>query len=143
MPITRLTPETKVADLLNAYPFMLEFMTTLSPRFKLLKSPVAMKTVGSVATLAQAASIGGLSIDTFLSRMAEKIAAETGGDVSWATGGSKVDRLEDADARHEVLKEIIRDLHAGGSMESVKARFRELIRDIDASEISKMEQRLI
>ncbi len=143
MPITSLTPNTMVAEVLSAYPFMLEFMTTLSPRFKLLRNPVAMKTVGSVATLAQAASIGGLSVDTLLSRMAEKIAAETGEEVSWSAGGSKVGRMEDVDARHEVLKEIIRDLHAGESMESVKARFRELIRDIDASEISKMEQRLI
>lgn len=141
--IDKLTPKTKVADILDAYPFMPEFLVELSPKYKLLTNPVARKTVGAVATLAQAASIGGIGIDELLSKMADKIEAETGTAVSWSAGEAETERLEDPLARHEVLKEIIRDLHAGADMQSVKARFRDLIRDIDAAEISKLEQRLI
>jgi DUF438 domain-containing protein len=51
--------------------------------------------------------------------------------------------IMDADARQEVLKDIMRDLHGGVEMSILKRRFHELIKDIDPSEIAKMEQRLM
>ncbi|NLK07123.1 MAG: DUF438 domain-containing protein [Firmicutes bacterium] len=45
--------------------------------------------------------------------------------------------------RQEQLKRIIRDLHAGQSVEDVKDRFRALIEDIGGTEISQLEQALI
>ena len=54
-----LTRKTKVASLLDEYPFMLDFLARVTPKFKLLKNPIARKTVGNVATLSKAASIGG------------------------------------------------------------------------------------
>lgn len=45
--------------------------------------------------------------------------------------------------RIRTLKEIIRSLHAGESLETVKARLRELVRETDHSEIVAMEQELI
>lgn len=50
---------------------------------------------------------------------------------------------EERQARQEILKGIIRDLHQGEDMEVLKQRFRDLITDIDASEIAAMEQGLI
>jgi DUF438 domain-containing protein len=46
-------------------------------------------------------------------------------------------------ARREILKGIIRDLHAGAEPGTLRARFRELVKDVDASEIAKMEQELV
>jgi hypothetical protein len=42
-----------------------------------------------------------------------------------------------------MLKGIIRDLHKGEDMESLKRRFRKLIQDVSPSEIANMEQKLI
>jgi DUF438 domain-containing protein len=46
-------------------------------------------------------------------------------------------------AKQEILKAIIRDLHAGVSRQEIKKRFRELARDVSAEEIGRMEQALI
>ncbi len=46
-----LTANTKIDDLLKQYPFLLDFLITLSPIFKNLKNPIMRKTIGKVATL--------------------------------------------------------------------------------------------
>ncbi|NLM39643.1 MAG: DUF438 domain-containing protein [Firmicutes bacterium] len=45
--------------------------------------------------------------------------------------------------RQEILKEIIRDIHAGANVEDVKGRFAELLSQVGAAEISAIEQALI
>ena len=46
-------------------------------------------------------------------------------------------------AKKEMLKDIIRDLHAGGDVETLKKRFAELVHDVSGAEIGAMEQELI
>lgn len=45
--------------------------------------------------------------------------------------------------RQEMLKEIMKDLHAGKSVEEVKARFQEAVGDVTVEEISAMEHMLM
>lgn len=45
--------------------------------------------------------------------------------------------------RQEMLKEIMKDLHAGKSVEEVKARFQEAVGDVTVEEISAMEHALM
>jgi DUF438 domain-containing protein len=45
--------------------------------------------------------------------------------------------------RQERLKEIVRDLHEGSDIKSVRRRFAELIRNVSPEEIAEMEQALI
>jgi DUF438 domain-containing protein len=45
--------------------------------------------------------------------------------------------------RQEILKGIIKDLHAGENMEVLKQRFRRLIQGVEASEIAEIEQKLM
>ena len=45
--------------------------------------------------------------------------------------------------RQEVLKGIIRDIHAGANVDDVKDRFAELLSQVGAAEISAIEQALI
>ena len=45
--------------------------------------------------------------------------------------------------RKEVLKGLIRDLHASGDVAEIRERFRRLVGDVSAVEISRMEQELI
>lgn len=51
--------------------------------------------------------------------------------------------IENSQKRKETLKKLILDLHAGGNLEEIKARFQRLIGDVSAVEIAQMEQALI
>ncbi|MGI5997804.1 MAG: DUF438 domain-containing protein [Lutispora sp.] len=51
--------------------------------------------------------------------------------------------INNREYRKKVLKELIMELHEGKSVEEVKERFAELIKDVSASEISEMEGALI
>jgi DUF438 domain-containing protein len=49
----------------------------------------------------------------------------------------------DAKTKKNILKDIIRDLHAGGNVETLQARFAALVKDVSGAEIGAMEQELI
>ncbi len=55
-----ITPETKVGDLLAAYPELEPVLIAQAPAFANLRNPILRKTVARVATLAAAARVGGL-----------------------------------------------------------------------------------
>jgi len=52
--------DTKVGELLDRYPFLEEELIRINPRFKKLKNPILRRTVARIATLAQAARVGGM-----------------------------------------------------------------------------------
>lgn len=56
-----ITPQTKVGELLDAYPGIEDTLIEWVPAFRKLKNPILRKTVAKVATLDQAARIGGVS----------------------------------------------------------------------------------
>lgn len=162
--IVEISRKTRIETLLSTYPFLLEFFLAKSPKYRLLKNPVSRKTVGKVASLAQVASIGDLDLDQLLLDISEEIREKTGeevtvvrGDAETVAAGNKSnarreapddrkarqEASDDREARQEILKSIIRDLHDGEDMELLKQRFKDLIKDVDASEIAAMEQGLI
>jgi uncharacterized protein len=51
--------------------------------------------------------------------------------------------VEGSASRKELLKQLILDLHRGGDLEEIKARFKRLIGDITAVQVSELEQELI
>ncbi len=59
--------ETKVGALLEAYPAAEQALITLAPAFQQLKNPVLRKTIAKVATLGQAARMGGVSVRELVS----------------------------------------------------------------------------
>ena len=137
--------KTKINNLLKQYPFLEDFLITLSPKFKGLKNPIMRKTMGKVATLELATSISGLDLDTLIASLTAEIEKQSGQD---ATSGeafpaSQSEPLTDPKERQAALKGIIKDLHDGGDMEILKTRFRELIQGVEAPEIAKMEQELM
>lgn len=86
-----ITPETKVARLLEIYPELEEVLIELAPAFGKLRNPVLRKTVAKVATLRQAAKVGGVSLSEMINALragagiserleAEESAAPTLGD---------------------------------------------------------------
>lgn len=56
-----ITFDTKVYDVLKAYPQLLEVLITLSPRYKKLRNPILRRTITRVASLRQASALGGFT----------------------------------------------------------------------------------
>lgn len=138
-----LSGKTKIDELLKSYPFLMDFFVNRSPKFRMLQSTVMRKTVGKVAPLSHVAHIGGIELDLLLSEIAAEIRKTTGEEVVISKETGPSEPVEDSEARQEILKDIIRDLHKGVDMAILKQRFYELIKDIDATEIAKMEQKLM
>ncbi len=139
----RLSAKTKLDDLLRSYPFLLKFLAGLSPKFSKLKSPIMRKTVGKIATIQQVAGFGGISLAELLEKIRGEIIRVTGEDVEVETSAEAPEPFAARDARLEVLKDIIRELHKGGNLEDQKRRFAELIKDTSPTEIAEMEQALM
>ena len=141
----KIDASTKIADLLDQYPFLENFLVTVSPKFKSLKNPMMRKTIGKVASLKQVAAIGGIPLERLLKSLSEEIARHTDNSVPTAPleKAPHEEILPDPSQRQEALKSIIKDLHAGGDMKTLKQRFGHLIKGVDASEIASMEQSLM
>lgn len=83
-----ITPETKVGDLLAAYPALEETLVSMAPAFAKLKNPVLRRTVARVATLAQAARVGGVDVREMVTslRRAAGLGGEPSADEAAAAG---------------------------------------------------------
>jgi len=57
-----ITPATKVAELLESWPELEDVLVAQAPAFRRLKNPVLRRTVARVATLEQAAGVGGVAV---------------------------------------------------------------------------------
>lgn len=141
----KLNAKTKIDDLLKQFPFLEDFLITLSPKFKGLKNPIMRKTMGKVASLEMAASVSGLNIDSLISSLTAEIERQGGQDATSdeVPPAPQSGPLMDPKERQTALKGIIKDLHNGEDMEVLKQRFRDLIQDVDAPEIARIEQELI
>lgn len=64
-----ITPRTKVGELLDAFPGLEQVLLDISPVFAKLKNPVLRKTVARVATLQQAAIVGGMPVEELVNRL--------------------------------------------------------------------------
>ena len=104
----KLFPTTKVNGLLDTYPFLLDFLIGYNPKFKLLKKKTLRATMGRMATLSMAASMGGISIDTLLRDIAGEIKAKTEEEVE--IGDAKATNLDQD--KLERLKKIIKDTYS-------------------------------
>lgn len=123
-----LKPETKLGGLLKEYPFLIEFLPTVSPKYEALKNPILRRTMLGRATLKMIAERGEIELETLI--------AAIEGAIKDAEAPSDEERME-------VLKGIIRDLHAGVEMEILRDRFARLCEYVTPTEIAQMEQSLI
>jgi hypothetical protein len=128
--------ETKLNDLLVAFPFLEDFFIALKPEFKLLKNKAFRMTMGKIATLEKAADIGGINLDELILKINERI--EKGG-VTEEMAASVVAE----DEKINMLKEIIKKLHKDENFAEAKKQFDKLISKIEPGGIVKMEEALI
>lgn len=75
-----ITPQTKVGDLLDAYPALEEILIAQSPHFAKLRNPILRRTVGKVATLQAAAVTGGVDVAKLVRALREAV-GQVGDDV--------------------------------------------------------------
>ncbi|WP_292655633.1 DUF1858 domain-containing protein [Nitratifractor sp.] len=68
-----ITMETKVSELLNDYPGMKETLIAINPKFKKLNNPVLRRTLAKVASVKQAAIVGGMDPLELLNRLRESV----------------------------------------------------------------------
>ena len=85
-----INPETKVGELLEAYPQLEETLIAMAPAFARLRNPILRRTVARVATLTQAARVGGIDVREMVVRL--RTAAGQSGDpvVSGGAGSTEV-----------------------------------------------------
>lgn len=62
-------PSTKVAALLDHYPELEDVLIGIAPPFKKLKNPFLRKSVAKVASLRQAAAVGGVSLPDLINTL--------------------------------------------------------------------------
>lgn len=139
------TADTTIHELIEAYPYLLDWLVEYDAHFDALKNPVLYNTMARVAKLETAASMAHVPVATLLEDVRteiahREIAAEEAAGI--ATPSPLADDAARA-ARTEALKSIILKLHDGTSVADVKAEFDALATGIDSAEIARMEQALI
>jgi hypothetical protein len=68
-----ITPKTKVLELIENYPQLEDILIQYAPAFKNLKNPVLRRTVAKIATLQQAAAIGGVKTEELINRLRKEV----------------------------------------------------------------------
>jgi DUF438 domain-containing protein len=137
--------KTKLNVLLKTYPFLVDYFVGLGPEFKKLKNPIMRKAMGKMASLDTVAREGKVDLQELMEGIVKEVKEKSGDEITYSIEG-QVDATEPTlspQERQEILKEIIKGAHEGEDMEVLKTMFRQLIKDVDPSEISKMEQTLI
>ncbi len=96
----QITPKTKIGDLLEVWPQLEAVLIELSPAFEKLKNPILRRTIGKVATLQQAASIGHVKVEELVLRLREAVGQ-----------AGEVDASEGADYLVTVLPNWFNECH--------------------------------
>ena len=68
-----ITKETKIASLVKQFPFIKDFLISLSPKFEKLKSPILFKTMASIATLEMISARGDLEVSDLIDKLVAEI----------------------------------------------------------------------
>jgi len=124
-----LKTDTKIKEIYEKYPWIIDFLPTIAPHFSRLQNPEHRERMFGIATIEIAAGGGGLDVDELISIIQAEIKKREGVDLK--------------QERKEVLKGIIMDIHAGVEMDILRDRFAELVKDVSATEIAEIEQLLI
>lgn len=95
-PATPITPETKVAELLEAYPGLEEVLMDTAPAFRKLRNPVLRRTIARVTSLRRAAEVAGIPTRDLVTRL--RSAAGLAGDWPGADSEGEADHGQDGPA---------------------------------------------
>jgi DUF438 domain-containing protein/uncharacterized protein (DUF2249 family) len=68
-----ITKQTKIGSLVKEYPYLKDFLISLSPKFEKLKSPMLFKTMASVATIEMICERGNFDISDLINKLVTEI----------------------------------------------------------------------
>lgn len=68
-----ITKETKIGSLVKEYPYLKDFLISLSPKFEKLKSPMLFKTMASLATIEMISERGNFDISDLINKLVTEI----------------------------------------------------------------------
>ena len=71
-----ITLNTKISELLNDYDGMKDILIDINPKFKKLNNPILRRTIAKVASVKQAAIVGGMKPLELLNRLREAVGQE-------------------------------------------------------------------
>ena len=138
-----LDSNTSLHQLLERYPFLLEFLGGYNKKFELLQNPIMRATVGRAATLGRVAEMGDIPLEDLLRDIATEVRERTGEAPTDGTSGAVPTAPGGGTGGAAEMKRLIEDLHDGLPPEEARQRFDELIRDISPEQIGAMEEQLI
>lgn len=64
-----ITPDTKIGDLLEAYPELENVLIGIAPVFNKLRNPVLRKTIAKITSIKQAAAVGNVSLGDMITTL--------------------------------------------------------------------------
>ena len=73
-----ISPESKVGDLLDAFPEAETALIAIAPKFKALRNPVLRRTVAKVATLEQAARVADMPVNELVRALRRALGQDAG-----------------------------------------------------------------
>ncbi|ADW16650.1 protein of unknown function DUF438 [Desulfobulbus propionicus DSM 2032] len=142
-----LTKDTTIYTLSQEYPFLINALAEHNKTFEKLKNPMLRQTIGRMATIEKAASMGNEGVLELMLFIAGTIMATTGTPIELsppavqASGGGTGNLSRER--RLTALKEIIRELHDGAELSRLQKKFAQTVGDISPEEIASLEQSLV
>ncbi len=126
-------PETKVGALIEAYPEVEGVLIEMAPAFAKLRNPVVRRTVGKVATLEQAAKMGGVSLREMIGRIRASV-GEVGPEVAVGRAAGVECGEEGWIERARVVEEVDADAMLEGGIHPI-GRIREAVAALGPGEV--------
>ncbi|MGE5351468.1 MAG: DUF1858 domain-containing protein [Acidobacteriota bacterium] len=114
-----ITPDTKVGELLDNFPFLEPVLIELAPVFTKLKSPVLRKTIAKVTSLRQAATVGQLPISKLINELRKAAGVESDNDFeneSWKLNAPKIEGEIIPAVIYDATQDLEDGIHPGGKV---------------------------
>ena len=129
-----ITSQSKLFDVLEAYPFLESQIVNIAPPFQNLKNPVLRRTVGKIATLEKVAQVGGMDVSKLVNILRRAVGQEElqtessaspafeiprfDGDPEWIAGEPQftvngTEMLQRGEVPLGKVNELLRQLEAG------------------------------
>lgn len=117
------TPHTRVGELLDAHPEIMEVLIAAIPAFDKLRNPILRATVAKFATLEQAAKVGGIALPDLIRLVQEAIGSDGTDEAAEMSAPSLLSALPDWFREADVIARIdVADLLAKGGHPLMEAK---------------------
>ncbi|MGE5429428.1 MAG: DUF1858 domain-containing protein [Syntrophomonadaceae bacterium] len=114
-----ITPDTKVGELLENFPFLEPVLIDLAPVFTKLKSPVLRKTIAKVTSLRQAATVGQIPISKLINELRKAAGVDSEDDFegeSWKLNAPRVEEEVKPEVIYDATQDLEDGVHPGGKV---------------------------